>query len=209
MPSQAQNQKHKFWFFIFRPKITNTYTNPNTITNINTEITNTNVRSMIFPFKITNQIQILDLWFSLSKSQTQTHMIENLRRTEPRKKKMENEVEWDQRQRGWNEAVPVLNCLWAYGRVSERAKRWRGRSSHVRQWVRELRQLGTAMRARAVVRLWAEEMRGRGVSWREERRGCELNAEMKWGMGNVRVYNYVYIWGYFSNYICNRVSGRV
>ena len=39
---------------IFWPKITNTDTNPNTITKINTEITNTNFRSVIFPFKITN-----------------------------------------------------------------------------------------------------------------------------------------------------------
>ena len=87
---------------------------------------------------------------------------------------------------------------------------------HVRQWVRELRQLGTAVKARVAVRgkavgpavrLGAKEMRGGGVNWREERRGCKLNAEMKWGIGNVRVYNYVYIWGYFSNYIYNRVSG--
>ena len=197
---------------IFRPKITNTDTNLNTIININSKIRNTNARSMIFPFKITNQTQILDLWFSLSKSQTLTHMIENLRQTEPKKKKKkkENEVEWDQQRRGWNEAMPVLDCLWACGRVSERAERWKGRSGRMRQWVRELRQLRTTVRGRAVgpaVRLWAEEMRGGGVSWREERRGYELNVEMKWGIGNVRVYNYVYIWGYFSNYIYNWVSG--
>ena len=61
MPSQAQNQNHKLPFMIFRPKITNTNTNPNTITNINIENPNTNVRFVIFPFKITNQTQILDL----------------------------------------------------------------------------------------------------------------------------------------------------
>ena len=66
----SPNRKHKFWFMIFRPKITNTDTNLNTIININSKIRNTNARSMIFPFKITNQTQILDLWFSLSKSQT-------------------------------------------------------------------------------------------------------------------------------------------
>ena len=87
----SPNRKHKFWFMIFRPKITNTDTNLNTIININSKIRNTNARSMIFPFKITNQTQILDLWFSLSKSQTLTHMIENLRRTEPKKKKKKGE----------------------------------------------------------------------------------------------------------------------
>ena len=90
MPSQAQNQKHKFWFMNFRPKITYKNTNPNTITNINTEIPNTNVKSMIFPFKITNQTKILDQWFSLSKSQTQTHMIET-NWTQKKEKKMEIE----------------------------------------------------------------------------------------------------------------------
>ena len=125
---------------------------------------------------------------------------------------MENEVEWDQQRWGRNGAVPMLDCLWACGRVSKRAERWRGRGGRVRQWVRELRQLGTAVRARVAVRgravgravrLGVSEI----VSWREERRRCELNAEMKWGIGNVRVYNYVYIWGYFSNYIYNRVLG--
>ena len=57
MPSQAQNQNHKLPFMIFWPKITN----PNTITNINKEMPNKNVRSVIFPFKITNQTKILDL----------------------------------------------------------------------------------------------------------------------------------------------------
>ena len=72
---KIRNTNFNLWFYI-NPN-TNTNTNPNTITNINTEILNTNVRSMIFPFKITNQTQILDLWFSLSKSQTQTHIETN------------------------------------------------------------------------------------------------------------------------------------
>ena len=90
---------------IFRPNITNTNTNPNTITNINIEITNTDFRSAIFPFKIINQTQISDLWFSFFpfKNHKHKHKLTWLRRTEPRKKrktekekrkKMENEVEW-------------------------------------------------------------------------------------------------------------------
>ena len=47
---------------------------------------------MIFPFKTTNQTQILDLWFSLSKSQTQTHIETNWTQKR-KKKKMEIEVE--------------------------------------------------------------------------------------------------------------------
>ena len=47
---------------------------------------------MIFPFKTTNQTQILDLWFSLSKSQTQTHIETNWTQ-KIKKKKMEIEVE--------------------------------------------------------------------------------------------------------------------
>ena len=47
---------------------------------------------MIFPFKITNQTQILDLWFSLSKLQTQTHIETNWTQ-KIKKKKMEIEVE--------------------------------------------------------------------------------------------------------------------
>ena len=49
---KIRNTNFDLWFF--RPKITNTNTNSNTITNINTKIPDTNVRSMIFPFKITN-----------------------------------------------------------------------------------------------------------------------------------------------------------
>ena len=121
----SPNRKHKFWFMIFRPKITNTDTNLNTIININSKIRNTNARSMIFPFKITNQTQILDLWFSLSKSQTLTHMIENLRQTEPKKKKKKK------RRTRWNEIsndedeTKLCLCLTACGLVAV--------------WVRELR----------------------------------------------------------------------
>ena len=87
---------------IFRPKITNTNTNPNTITSINIEITNIDFKSTIFPFKITNQTQILDLWFSFFPFRNHKHKYKHkltwLRQTEPRKKrkrkKMENEVEW-------------------------------------------------------------------------------------------------------------------
>ena len=101
MTSPAQNQKQKFWFMIFRPKITNTNTNPNTITNINIEITNTDFRSAIFPFKITNQTQISDLWFSFFpfKNHKHKHKLTWLRRTEPRKKK------WRMK---WSEAVSRL-----------------------------------------------------------------------------------------------------
>ena len=91
MPNPTQNQKQKFWFMIFWPKITNTNRNPNTITNINTEITNTNFKSMIFPFKITNQTQISDLWFSFFPFKNHKHKHKltpwRTRRTEPRKKK--------------------------------------------------------------------------------------------------------------------------
>ena len=144
---------------IFRPKITNTNTNPNTITNINTEILNTNIRSMIFPFKTTNQTQILDLWFSLLNHK---HKL-TLRRTEPRKKKWRSRWSkavrpWARKMRGaegcatvrsatrrtngvervescrlvtvWRQCkiddrLPVLDYLWACGRV--------------RQWMRKLR----------------------------------------------------------------------
>ena len=124
---------------------------------------NTNFRFMIFPFIITNT-NSQDWEFETNWTQ---------------KKKMENEVEWDQRRWGWNGAVPVLDCLWACGRVSERTERWRGRSGRVRQWVRELRQLGTGVRVRTAVRgraigpavrLGVSEI----VSWRNERRRCEL-----------------------------------
>ena len=80
---------------IFRPNITNTNTNPNTITNINIEITNTDFRSAIFPFKITNQTQISDLWFSFFpfRNHKHKHKFTWLRRTEPRKKKEKKKKE--------------------------------------------------------------------------------------------------------------------
>ena len=125
MPSPAQNQKQKFWFMIFRPKITNT--NPNTITNINTKITNTYFRSTIFPFKITNQTQISDLWFSFFpfRNHKHKHKLTWLRRTEPKKKK-----KWRTR---WSEAV---SCLWPWARkmrgaedyATVRDRRRRGRN---------------------------------------------------------------------------------
>ena len=153
MPSQAQNQKCKFWFMIFRTKITNTdkskhdhkhkhrnhkhkcqiYDFP-----FQNHKPNTNFRSMIFDFKITN-------------TNTNSHDWE-FETNWTQKKKMENKEEWDQGRWGWNGAVLVLDCLWACGCVSERAESWRRRSDRVRQWVRELRQLGTTVRVRAAVR---------------------------------------------------------
>ena len=151
---------------IFRPKITNKDTNPNTITNINTEI-----KCQIYDFSFQNhkhkhkhKLTWLRIWDELSLEE---------------KKKMENKVEWNQRWQGRNGAVLVLDYLWAYGHVSERAERWRGRGGCVRQWVKELRQLETGVRPRVavrgsvvgpVVRLGVSEI----VSWRNERRRCEL-----------------------------------
>ena len=143
MTSPAQNQKQnfffereiqkqKFWFRIFQPKITNTNINPNTITNINTEITNTDFRSIFSLSKSQSKhkFQIYDFHFSLSKiintnTNTNSHdwgelNLEKKRKKEKRKKmetvrdrqrRGRNGVEtWEKRERrGRNYLLPFLN----------------------------------------------------------------------------------------------------
>ena len=123
---------------IFWPKITNTNTNtnPNTITNINTKITKTNFRSMIFPFIITNQTQISNLWFMIYDFPYQNHKHKHnhkltwLRRTKPKKKKkkkrkrkkMENKVEWGREaMRPW---ARKMRCVEGCATVRDRRRQW-------------------------------------------------------------------------------------
>ena len=111
---------------------------------------NTNFRFMIFPFKITNtNTEIIN-------TNTNSHDWDELNL----EKKMENEVEWghetmgeeDERRKGlcdgarsvmvrtkWNwESRELCQCLIACRLMA--------------MWVRELKQLGTAVRARAAIR---------------------------------------------------------
>ena len=154
---------------IFRPKITNTNRNPNTITNINTKITNTNFKYMIFPFKITNQTQISDLWFSFFrlKNQKHKHELTWLTQTEPRKKKEKRKRKWRMR---WSE---VVSRLWPW------ARKMKGKEDYAIVWDRrrqgwnrvekvdslglvtltelgQWRRLGMAVRVGSVVRELAE-----------------------------------------------------
>ena len=112
---------------IFRPKITNT--NPNTITNTNTEITNTNFRSKIFPFKITNQTQISDLWLSFFpfRNHKHKHKLTWLRQIEPRKK--EKKKRKKKKNGEWGGVRPCHAC--GHGRGRWEGQRTQSACGHV------------------------------------------------------------------------------
>ena len=122
---------------------------------------------MIFTFKITNQTQLSDLWFSFfpfkNHKHKHKHKLTRLRRTEPRKKKkMENEVEWgrvtlvamgeedemrgagdcatvwDRRRRGWNRVERVESLGPVTLTESLERRRRLGTAARVGPAVREL-----------------------------------------------------------------------
>ena len=162
---------------------------------------------MIFPFKITNQTQNLDLWFSFFpfRNHKHKHKLTWLRRIEPRKKK------WRTR---WSK---VVSRLWPWARKIRGAEDcaivwdlwWRGRNGVDRVESLgsvTLTELGTAVRVGRVMRelakgeiesewdcdLWVREWDcvSETEENREERGGlCELKMSNR----NFRVYNIIYM----------------
>ena len=134
---------------------------------------------MIFPFKITNQTQISDLWFSFFpfKNHKHKHKLTSwrTRQTEPRKKKIENEVEWgrvtlmamskeDERGRGLCDSARS---------VTARMKRsWESRKLGTSDTaeLRTVAMVGPAMRelVKGEIELRERESQSKGEDWGRE-----------------------------------------
>ena len=138
---------------------------------------------MIFPFKITNQTQNLDLWFSFFpfRNHKHKHKLTWLRRIEPRKKKWRTRWSkvvsrlwpWARKIRGAEDCAIVWDLWW---------RGWNGVDRVESLGSVTLTELGTAVRVGRAMR----ELDGRWESWPKVRLRvseiviCEWESEIVW-----------------------------